>query len=79
MTIILVCLTLLLASFSVHMVVIVLRQHRLIKQCKATLEASQQRIIEHMEERREWQREKDKLRLELKTAKAKKDRWGCEH
>ena len=63
--IILLCIILLLFCFSVHMVIVVLRQYRQIKEAKRLLEMAQQRIIEHKEERQRWRQQRREL-IEVK-------------
>ena len=58
-----------LSGFSVHMVIVVLRQYRKIKESIRLLELAQRRIMEHKEERQRWRKEKDKLWRELDAAK----------
>ena len=60
-----------LVYLSIHMFIIVLRQYREIKEAKNLLEIVQQRILEHIEERKEWRKEKDKMRHELDKLRRK--------
>jgi len=60
-----------LSGFSVHMVVVVLRQYREIKESVKLLEVARQRILDHIQERQEWRKEKDKMQRELDEVEGK--------
>jgi hypothetical protein len=53
------------------MVVVVLRQYREIKESVKLLEVARQRILDHIQERQEWRKEKDKMQRELDEVEGK--------